>query len=275
MACEHGQWSLRLVPKDAPDGPPVWRRYVCRNWRHGGECAKWVSQHDFARIRAALEKCDARNVVLLVLTLDPGRCAPSLHAQYRGLEAKWKNLRRALVRGYDAFPGVGSFDFVSVVEAQRSGRPHLNVIVHSAGLAAFLRAHPPTLRDMEKNRGPHWFRDLVSHFGWGAISYIGAVRSKDFAAAYVSKFTSGWVAHPCLMGEVAKLTQLPTMAPRRMRRMRSSKGFLPKRVKEGIWTGRLEMHPPPDVMLERQAHALRALLEQPSNDLRPSRSNPV
>ncbi|NTX62626.1 hypothetical protein HUA74_18400 [Myxococcus sp. CA051A] len=240
-----------------------WWTYQCRSWRHEGDCARWVSQRDYARIMAALEPVAVADLVLVVLTLDPTRAEPTLAGQYQGLQPRWAMLQKYLTRGWleGAIPAMGRFDFVSVVEQHRSGQPHVNVIIHSPELAAHLREHGPTDGDVAAKRGPRWWRSLVAHCGWGPLSSIGHARSKEDVASYSVKVSKGAVPHPTMVGEVVKLAQLPVAAPPRMRRVRSSKGFLPpaRKPPDPEREGGLMLHPTPEVMRQRQEEARAAL----------------
>ncbi len=262
-ACEGKLWRIATWRRDNPEHRRAPTLYACRSWRHEGACADFAAQRDFARIRTALEGCAVEDLLMLVLTLPPAGPGDTLESDYKGLVAKWTGLQKYLTRGWGGvgLPPLGRFDFVTVVEQHATGRPHVNVIIHSPTLAAYLREHPPTESDRRENLGPHWFRDLVSHHGWGYRSFIGHAHGRDALANYVTKVSKGPVAHPALMGEVTKTSQLPTMAPRRMRRLRSSKGFLPpaRLPPHPDWTGALEQLPPADVMRERQDGGYRAL----------------
>jgi hypothetical protein len=81
--------------------------------------------------------------------------------------------------------------------------------------------------------------ELLEHAtgaGWGTYSTAEAARSGEAVASYIVKLAgeAGAVA-----GELAKLSQLPTMAPSRFRRLRSGKGFLPPRRSNPDYTGTL------------------------------------
>jgi hypothetical protein len=79
--------------------------------------------------------------------------------------------------------------------------------------------------------------ELVTAAGWGLESTAERARSAASVASYVVKLAGegGKTA-----GELAKLSQAPTMAPERFRRLRSGNGFLPPRkgTAEGV-TGTL------------------------------------
>ncbi|MBZ4422016.1 hypothetical protein [Myxococcus sp. RHSTA-1-4] len=204
------------------------------------------------------------------MTLDPETAPAGLDDQYRHIEPLWGVLQKYLVRGWveGNVPPMRRFDYVTVLEQHATGRPHVNVIVHSPALADHLRCNPPTENDVRRGWGPRWFRTLVAHVGWGPMSYIGHAKSKDDVASYVTKFDKGRVSHPTLVGEVVKSAQLPIMAPRRTRRLRSSKRFLPpaRLPTHPDWTGTMEQLPTPEDMkaVQGERHAeLEAHLGEP------------
>lgn len=246
VACAHKDWSLVVWNKLSPEK----RRFFCfkcRNWRHAGECSKFVTQRDYARLREALKRYHLADLCFLVLTYDPKRAPESLEAQYRELQPRWQALERLLKRGWAGFPGIGKFEYATYVEGHRDGRPHINVIIVSRELATYLRENPPTESDLNPlsnhkgNRAPKWFRDMAAHAGFGPLCSLRHARTKDSVASYVTKFDTKAIAHPTLEGEVAKLSQLPIMAPQGFRRTRSSYRFLPpiKTNREKLTTGAL------------------------------------
>ena len=81
--------------------------------------------------------------------------------------------------------------------------------------------------------------DFLNHAidcGWGTRSTAEAVRDREAMAGYLTKFAAYAHEH---IGELAKITQAPTNAPQKFRRLRSGKGFLPKPRKNLEWTGAL------------------------------------
>lgn len=211
----------------------------------------------------ALEQCALEDLLLVVLTLTPEERRRPLDEQYQALEPKWTLLQKYLTRGWGDVPPMGRFKFVTVVEQHRDGVPHMNVIVHSPALAQHLREHPPNAADVAAKRGPRWFRDLVAHVGWGPLASIGHAIGKHELASYVGKTGAGSAPHPTAVGEVVKLSQLPVMAPRRMRRLRSTKGWLPpaRRPTHPDWTGKMVQIPTPEKMQEQQRAGARGMLE--------------
>ncbi len=267
-ACEAKTWSIVTWAKTDPS-KVRWFCYSCRSWRHAGECARFITQRDYARLVEALKPHHVANILFLVLTYGP-KAPESLEAQYRELQPRWKALEQILKRGWSTFPGVGKFEYATYIEAHQTGRPHVNVIIVSRELARYLREHPPSESDLDESashkgkRAPRWFRDLAARAGFGPMSSLRHAGSKRVAASYVTKFEKGATAVPGLSGEATKLSQLPVWAPRGFRRTRSSKGFLPKLndLRDPNRTGELKRVPAPALMLERQAMALRQLLQR-------------
>ncbi len=232
-----------------------------------------MSQRDYARLIAALKPHPVEHVLFAVLTY--GRNAPNtLDAQYRELMTRWAALEQFLRRGLrrEGFPGVGKFQYAAYVESHASGRPHVNVVIVSPGLAAWLRAHPQSASDRDVRashrgkRAPRWFRTLARYAKFGHQVSLHHATSHQDAASYVTKFDKGAaLTHPGLGGEVTKLSQLPVLAPRRFRRTRASRKFLPPPnflvEKDPDITGGVLTHPTPKEQLRRQREAFQQLAE--------------
>lgn len=248
-ACAAEAWSLLSWKRSDPSKRRFFQ-FKCRNWRHNGECSRFITQRDYSRLREALRPHHVAHVLFLVLTYDPRTAPESLEDQYRQLQPRWQALERLLKRGWAGFPGVGKFDYATYVEGHRDGRPHLNVVIVSKALASYLRSRPPSASDLDPKashkgqRAPKWFRDLAAHAGFGPLCSLRHARTKDSVASYVTKF-AGSVDHPTLEGEVSKLSQLPVHAPQGFRRTRSSYRFLPpiKRTADADSTGCLSKKP--------------------------------
>jgi len=137
--------------------------------------------------------------------------------------------------------------WVGVAEAHRSGWPHMNLVLVSKGLAAHLRAERKGLEfDGVQGRALMLARgELADHVlgaGWGPQSTMEVARSKGALAGYLVKLAGELdkdgdaESRGRVVGEVAKLTQVPLNAPLNFRRLRSGRGFLPPRRK-GEHTG--------------------------------------
>lgn len=250
-ACAMKAWSLRVWKRAEAETPlgasPVAVRYVCRSWRHAGDCRRWRAAQNFARVTAALEGCSPRHIVYVVFTFRQGEGAKweTRYDAFRGMVESWRSLRKAIARRW------GKPEYVSVCEVHRSGWPHLNVIMVCPRLAAEL-ATPPV--------APGTLRELKRHAvacGWGFMLTAEVARDASAVAGYAVKLAGDVEqradagADGRLVGEVVKFSQVPENAPRHFRRLRSSYRFLPPPFKgSGEWTGELVKRPADELSRE-------------------------
>ena len=131
--------------------------------------------------------------------------------------------------------------WVGVVEAHRSGWPHFHAMVWCPDLAEYLRTERrSSTADGRALFFPSEFDAMLRESGWGYLSTVDNVRSEAALNNYLQKLAGG---HAQTVGELAKLTQLPTVAPLRFRRLRSGRRFLPPAHSSmGEWTGTLVRH---------------------------------
>jgi hypothetical protein len=221
------------------DNPKVKHRcaYRCGSWRCEGECARHEASVTFARIRDACAPFAAGDFVFLVLTLDrdgyysqkPWLNADEAYRALSGMTARFlKRLRRWMVT--HGMKPIGS-EWVAVVEAHRSGWPHMNLLVHSPDLARELtdRIAQRAIAGMSKRERTLLQGELLAMAtatGWGAQSTAEPVRDKGAVTGYITKLAG---LAGAAGAEVAKITQVPLSAPRRFRRLRSGTNFLPER----------------------------------------------
>jgi hypothetical protein len=244
-ACERGWYHLRLWKKGTAD--PGEARSIraparCRSWRHSGRCAVERSQEDFERINRALMPVPAEEVLLLVLTFDQAEWVDEYEA-FNELRNRWRSLAKAMRRQW------GELQYVSTVErhTKRTAFPHLNVIVASRGMADAMRVMPGEL--------VKWLKSHAEMCGFGNQLFVEGARSREQVAGYIVKLADKASVGPVdgkTVGEVVKLSQLPRNAPKGFRRLRSSRGFLPKVRPESEYTGELVRFPHPDKMGEEQ-----------------------
>lgn len=270
--------------------------YSCNSWRCD-VCRRHEAAVTFARIRQAVSRTDEDGRLLLdpagwcflVATIDregyfSGRPWLDVNAAYRQLGAMTRKLLerigrewgpeireeiRVIKKGKRAgqtvvrhVPTLGNRWF-SVVEAHRSGWPHVNLVLWCPELAALLRAeHADRLEDPEiadalalareawKSREavPSNVRELarkatvaggrvlavLEASGWGRQSTAEAARDLEAVIGYGVKLAG---LHDASVGELAKVTQCPMNAPERFRRLRAGKGFLPPRESNPEVTG--------------------------------------
>lgn len=199
-------------------------------------------------MRDAFAPLSAEGCCLLVLTLDRyGKYSGEQKFQtaqeaYRGISALSNEFLKRL-RKWCASQGwnVLGNQWVSTVEAHKKGWPHVNIVLHCPELAEWIsNEQAAKLADgMSADEARFVSRelaDIVTGAGWGIISTAERARSREESLGYICK-TAGKVDES--IGEIAKLSQLPTNAPFRFRRIRSGKGFLPPRAKNENVTGTL------------------------------------
>jgi hypothetical protein len=300
-ACQHSadhreRWFVWTWKRDGAGAGSNQHRvpYNCNSWRCEA-CRRHEAAVTFARIRDAVSRKDPETGELeldpsgwcfLVLTLDrdgyfSGKPWLDVNAAYASLG---KMSRKALERiGREWGPDlreevrtckktgkttvryvriVGNRWF-SVVEAHRSGWPHLNLVVWCPELAALLRREhadrleDPEIADAVELARDAWKRreavpsairelarkatvaggcvlDVLQDAGWGRQSTAEAARDIESVIGYGVKLAG---LHDASVGELAKVTQCPMNAPERFRRLRSGKGFLPPRQKDESVTG--------------------------------------
>ena len=226
--------------------------YSCQSWRCPA-CAPHESHVLFARIQEAITGLDPKGFVFLVLTLDQrGYFDKREHGwrRYRDVKEAYRELGGQgqsflyRLRRWQRRNGQEPIrnQWFSTVEAHRSGWPHVNLVLYSPELAGYLenerlRRVADGQSDRESTLLGGELLDAAIGAGWGRQSTAERARSSEALAGYVVKIAG---TADRTTGELAKLTQLPLAAPPRFRRLRSGKGFLPKRhgTRPG-WTGTL------------------------------------
>lgn len=238
-------WWIWMWDKQIPGGIKTRVPYKCGSWRCD-ECKVHEAHVTWTRMRDAFQPYDPTGCCLLVLTLDrQGTYSgekrwENAQAAYRELSALsnefMKRLRKWSKRMGWAIP---RNQWVATVECHRSGWPHVNFVIWSPELAKWLEDEKQAkmregFSEQEANRVSGELADIVTGSGWGLISTAERARSAEESLGYITK-VAGKVDES--IGELAKLTQLPRNAPFRFRRLRSGKGFLPKRNKSEKFTG--------------------------------------
>lgn len=199
-------------------------------------------------MRDAFEPLAADGMVFFVLTLDR-------YGTYSG-EKRWKTSQDAyrdlsalttrflrLLRNWMAANGWKPLanQWVATVEAHQSGWPHMNIVCWSPELANWISQEKQAklldgFSGRESNLVSGELADIVTESGFGLISSAERANGRDESLGYICKL-AGKVEES--IGELAKLSQIPSNAPFRFRRIRSGKSFLPKRKKNEDVTGTL------------------------------------
>lgn len=295
-ACQHShdhreRWAIWTWKRDG-GGTQTRIPYSCNSWRCE-VCRRHEAAVTFARIKQAVERkdpatgeleADPAGWVFMVATLDrdgyfSGKPWNDVTEAYKTLGKMSRKLLDRIGRewGPDTreevrttkkgtvvryVPTVGNRWF-SVVEAHRSGWPHLNLVFWCPELAAMLRREradrleDPAIADAVELARDAWkrketvpsavrelarqatvaggrVREILEASGWGRQSTAEAARDIDAVISYGVKLAG---LHDASVGELAKVTQCPMNAPERFRRLRAGKGFLPPRQKDETVTG--------------------------------------
>lgn len=223
-ACERGAWHLEMWKRDGSDPSRVHIPFRCRSWRHEGECREWCGACDFMRCQEALTTRPHWTSVVLTY---PHREWPRVRELFRFGVVSWSRLRKRIVREY------GTLEYIQTWEQHKSGHPHVNVAISNTKL--FL--------DACRNRKEvitGWFRENAMACGFGKEMWVTPVYDAKGMAGYMTKLARE------LTGATMK-NQIPVLAPRHFRRLRSSRGTLPPRHKRKEYTGRIIKSPLPEL----------------------------
>lgn len=233
-----GRWTLAVWPKIRPEDHTR-IAYTCSSYRcPSPECQRAAAHRDFAKLHAAVSSVRGeRDWCLLVLTIDQhetlakrasGGGWKDEQEAFKALSRMSRNFLARLRRWHER-NGWSEFGnrWVATVEVQRNGWPHLNLMIHSPGLAQWLE-------DSGTSQLSGELRDHAVASDWGSVGYAERARSRDGLAGYITKLAGD---HGRKVGEIAKLTQAPTNARMKLRRIRAGKGFIATKEKNEEWTG--------------------------------------
>lgn len=249
-ACEREDWSLLSWPADVTFDPktgeihnpsgaePVRRRFLCGSWRCR-RCARWRGALDWARCAAAVS---TRGWWLyIVLTFDP-KAYGSVWEAYREAGRNWNDHLREALRHRG-----GKFQYLQTWEQHRSGWPHANVILSGEQLRDWVESLGVVDGETEaaggrarRTRFPVGFRDWLveaaKRAGFGGVVWAEIIdtANPESVAGYLTKLARELTGAP----GGAKGEQSPTMAPRKFRRIRASRGLLPKPLATSASSGK-------------------------------------
>ena len=247
-ACQEKRWTLALKQKST--GERRFVAYRCGSWRCEGDCARSNACQWYARIKSAFDRCGRPELItFLVLTLDPKDWKPegnesAQDRMFRASNKCWRMLLQKIARKY------GPSEFLTVTEQTKRGIPHFNIALVNPLVAADLVGCG---KGGAGSNFKNWLEGVLPGVGFGRICFAEPARTSDAIAGYIVK-VAGTSA---LTGEVTKQSQLPVDAPKGFRRIRSSRGFLPPKIKNEDLTGQLIFHPVESVVSEVQAGVKR------------------
>lgn len=231
-ACEFQEWHFRLSEL-APDGeilPEKPYRYKCKSWRHAGTCRQCRGAIDFNRICDGITRRD--DWCYLVLTYSRNEW-PRWQDQYRWSYYYWSALRLRIRRKFKRC------EYIQTWERHIEGGIHVNILLSCDG---FREGCYEALKiPFKKERWFHdWLEKNAVDCGFGHVHWAQPMRAgtRDGMAGYMAKLAKELVG-------AGKKNQIPFDAPRNFRRIRCSRGILPKPEKSGM-IGRLVMCQHPD-----------------------------
>lgn len=215
QACHAGDWSIVTWRKDG-DGEMAARPFVCKSWRHEGDCRKACGECDLARVCQAIR--ENLHWTYLVITY-PHRSWKDPTQLFRWGVVHWSRMRKRLVEKF------GKMKYIQTWEVHKSGWPHVNVIISNQNL-----------HFMAVNDRSFLKREVIDPMGiacgFGFTKWLKPVYDEGGIAFYLTKLGLE------LTGAGHK-DQVPINAPPHFRRLRASRGLLPKRVKDENITGKL------------------------------------
>jgi hypothetical protein len=171
----------------------------------------------------AFSRQEGQRISFLVLTIpySYSSTADEALAMYSALSGMFERFRKRINRELEKRnkQPIGN-RWISVVEAHQSGWPHVNVLIQGNDFAELLEEEQYTVEKSKRGDFRLLHGLIAQHAkecGFGRVSgnVQGDVKN---ALAYVIKTAKEW----------NKALQLPLMAEKRFRRVRSGKGFLPK-----------------------------------------------
>lgn len=259
------RWTLAVWPKQDPT-QQTRIAYTCGSYRCPcPECQRAAAHRDFAKIRDGLATVGAEGSysirahdgqpiqrsgwLFVVLTIDfrgtlTGKPWHDEQQAFRELSRMSRNFL-ARLRRYQKARGhqpTGN-RWVSTVEVQGNGWPHLNLMIWAPDLALELDREQDRLRRrgigetapavVTRLRGK--LRTMATAVGWGPVGHASpAERDPEALAGYLVKIGASMERKA---GEIAKLCQAPRNARMKLRRLRAGKGFIPRDDSPKRYTG--------------------------------------
>jgi len=217
-ACERGDWHLKVWKVGDPFGV-VTIPYRCKSWRHTGPCCLWKGAQDWVRVKEAIESRD--RWVYVVVTFSQ-RDWDNWIDQYKYACVFWSKVHRRMERAYERV------EYIQTWERHKEKGIHANVLLHNRWICDIV----------EENR-MKWKKGFLEPTcvacGFGKISWVQSMRtgSARGMAGYMTKLARE------LVGANQK-GQIPFDAPPHFRRLRATRGLLPKVVKSDEWTGAMQ-----------------------------------
>lgn len=218
-ACQEGEWSIATWKKDSGEDPRV-KPYTCRSWRHEGACRAYCGACDFARCLHALNEHSHWTYLVLTYPHNDWPGAKGLRALFRWGVVHWSRLRKRLVREFSDLLYIQTWEIHPT-----SGYPHINLVISNPKLHEAATVNHVALRKLV-------LTPMCRATGFGFCKWAEPLKDSERMAGYITKLGLE------LTGSHHK-NQTPVNAPKHFRRIRASRGLLPKRFKDDTITGQL------------------------------------
>lgn len=225
-ACSGGEWHLHTWPRDEDHGEGHCKRqaFTCRSWRHAGECRQWRGALDWWRVKQALDSRD--DWVYIVLTFALGDTEEKRFKTYYLAGKCWDLLRKKLNWRYDAIA------YIQTWERHKKGGCHCNLVI----------GNPQICYQVEQD-WKSWRRNILIPLavssGFGKIAWVERCdKAEGRLAGYLTKLANE-------LTDSSTKNQVPVDAPPHFRRIRASRGLLPKKPDPEL-TGQLVRVPLPE-----------------------------
>ena len=228
QACKEGAWHLQVWDKAGDRTSAKRIPFRCRSWRHEGACREWCGACDFVRCSEAI--ASRQHWSFLTLTFKHREWKRHrLDLLFRFGYYAWSALRKRLYRE------CGRIWYIQTWEIHKSQYPHCHVAISNENV----RRHADECYLWESVYGNvatpwkrNWLEPAVEQVGFGNVCDLRPIWDGSGVAGYLAKLARE------LTGAGTK-HQVPINAPRHFRRLRASKGLLPKRLKDEHITGAL------------------------------------
>ncbi len=167
----------------------------CHSIKHlDSPCSRWRASQDFVRVKKAL--LSQEHWLYVLLTFNQAKISEPKFA-YQIVSKAWEKLKKRLERQF------GKFLYVQSWEETEAGYPHGNTLI-AGEISKNMTAEK--LADIHS-----WLKKYAPSCGFGYQVGVEPVRDREATASYI-----------------VKVTQAPMHSPLGFRRLRPSRGLLPK-----------------------------------------------
>lgn len=238
------RWNCSAIPNYALSGKR------CRSWRCFS-CGDLRARMDAWKIEQGMKKMP--RWFWLVTTLGKRLQRQDVELNYQEFSTRWNRMMIEFRKEFGS-----DIVYIQTIEAhtgnngQGSQQPHANTLLAGDFFT--------TANEKEIKKCARWLKDNGPRWGFGFILTLREVDERR--AAHVSRYIAGFgvqtyakASMSAIVGEVAKLKQIPTFAPKGTRRLRSSGKLMPQ---DKDYYAQF----PPESLVNKQAREARTRAER-------------